>query len=129
MKTEKKLGIWMDHSTANLMEFTSDPIDVKPIESAFNHDPKADASGGSENEIHNKEQHNEAGYYKKLGTIIKEYNEVVLFGPTNAKVELFNLLKADHAYADIKFEIMPSDKMTDNQQHAFVREHFSRNQL
>ena len=39
--------------------------------------------------MHNKEQHEQSDYYKKLGETIKNYTEVLLFGPTDAKVELF----------------------------------------
>ena len=74
--------------------------------------------------MHNKEQHEEADYYKELGEIIRNYNDVVLFGPTEAKVELYNFLRKDHRFADIVIEIKPADKMTENQQHAFVREYF-----
>ncbi len=33
MKTTKKLGIWMDHSMAHLMEFTSKHFEIETIES------------------------------------------------------------------------------------------------
>ena len=29
MTTAKNLGIWMDHSTANIIEFSSDSIEIK----------------------------------------------------------------------------------------------------
>ena len=48
----------------------------------------------------------------------------MLFGPTDAKTELFNLLKADHHFDKINIETKHADKMTENQQHAFVREYF-----
>ena len=48
----------------------------------------------------------------------------MLFGPTNAKTELLNLLKADHHFDKINIETKQADKMTENQQHAFVREYF-----
>ncbi len=121
------LGIWMDHSNAHLMEFTTDPIETKTLESKFTHEEKEQSLGKSENLMHNKEQHEQATYYKELGEIIRNYKEVLLFGPTNAKVELFNTLKTDHRFADIKIEVQSADKMTENQQHAFVREHFSIN--
>ena len=126
MKTAKKLGIWMDHAEAHLMEFTTDPIETKTIESKFTHKAKADSLTKGENLMHNREQHEEASYYKELGEIIRNYEGVILFGPTDAKVELFNTLKADHHFANIKIEVKNTDKMTENQQHAFVREHFSR---
>ena len=126
MTTAKNLGIWMDHSSANLMELTIDPIETKTIKSKFTHQAKEQSQSKSENLMHNKEQHQQSEYYKKLGEVIKNYEEVILFGPTDAKVELFNTLKADHHFEKIKIEIKQTDKMTENQQHAFVREYFSR---
>ena len=126
MKTEKKLGIWMDHSNAHLMEFTTDPIETKTITSNFSHEDKKHTLNRSENIMHNKEQYQQAEYYKKLGAEIKNYEEVILFGPTDAKIELLNTLRADHNFAKIKIETQQADKMTKNQQHAFVKEHFSR---
>lgn len=126
MTTAKNLGIWMDHSSAHLMEFTSDPIETKTIESKFTHQAKEESLSKSENLMHNKEQHQQSEYYKKLGEIIKNYEGVILFGPTDAKVELFNTLRADHHFEKIKIEVKQADKMTENQQHAFVREHFSK---
>jgi hypothetical protein len=125
MTTKKNLGIWMDHSNAHLMEFTTDPIATNIISSEFTHEEKEHALGKGENLMHHKEQHKHSEYYKKLGATIRNYEEVVLFGPTDAKVELFNLLKADHHFAKIKIEVKQADKMTENQEHAFVREHFS----
>jgi hypothetical protein len=121
----KKLGIWMDHSSAHLMEFTTDPIETKTIESKFTQEVKELSLEKGENRMHNKEQHQQAEYYKKLGGIISNYKEVLLFGPTDAKVELFNGLRAGHNFEKIKIEIKQADKMTENQQHAFVKDYFS----
>jgi hypothetical protein len=108
------------------MEFTTDPIATTTIASKFTHEEKEQSSGKSENLMHNKEQHQQSEYYKKLGEAIKNYENVILFGPTNAKTELFNVLRADHRFEKIKIEVKQADKMTENQEHAFVREHFSR---
>ena len=126
MKIANCIGIWMDHTSANLMEFTTDPIETKKIESPFNHQEKEDGLVKSESLMHNKEQHEQKAFYKHLEKIISGYTEVILFGPTDAKAELYNLLRADHRYANIKIEVVETDKMTENQQHAFVRKHFSR---
>jgi hypothetical protein len=124
MTTARNLGIWMDHSTAHLMEFTTDPIETKTIDSKFTHREKEHSLGKGEGLMHNKEQHQQSDYYKRLGEVIKNYEAVMLFGPTDAKNELFNILKADHHFEKIKIEVKQTDKMTENQQHAFVREHF-----
>ena len=74
--------------------------------------------------MHIKEQHLQSSFYKKLSDIIKNYQEIVLFGPTDAKNELLNLLKADHLFENIKIEVKHADKMTKNNMHTFVKEYF-----
>jgi hypothetical protein len=125
MKPTKKLGIWMDHSIAYLMEFTSDPFEIKTIESKFSYKKKMEALARSENLMHQKEDQYLTSYYKKLAAIIKDYSEVVLFGPTDAKVELSGILREDVGFANIKIEIKETDKMTANQKNAFVNSYFS----
>ena len=121
----KKLGIWMDHSCAHLTEFIVHPPETKNIHSTFTHHEKEKSLSKSESLMHNKEQHQQGEYYKILGESIKNYNEVILFGPTDAKTELLNILRADHHFDHIKIETEQSDKMTENQQHAFVRDYFT----
>ncbi len=125
MKTEKKLGIWMDHAHAHLMEY-ADPMVTKIVTSNSTYEEKEKTLRKSENMMHNKDQQQESEYYKVIGEAIKKYDEVLLFGPTNAKVELLNILEADNRFSKIKIEIQQADKMTENQEHAFVRIHFSK---
>ena len=124
MKTIKHLGIWMDHSIAFLMDLTNDTIVQNRIVSEFTHQEKENSLKKNEIFKHNKEQHQQSSFYKTLSETIRNYQEVILFGPTEAKNELFNLLKADHLFEKIKIEVKDSDKMTENQMHAFVREYF-----
>lgn len=125
MKMTKKLGIWLDHSSAHLMELTGNHIEHKTIASKFTHEDKEKSLSNSENLMHNKEQHQQAEYYKELGENIRNYDQVVLFGPTDAKSELFNVLKADHHFEKVKIEVKPADKMSDAQRHSFVKDYFS----
>lgn len=125
MKSTTELGIWMDHSTAHILEFTSEPFEIKTIESTFTHLKKMEAFAKSESLMHNKEQQQLTSYYKKLSAIIKDYERVLLFGPTNAKVELFDLLRKDQHFDAIKIEIKETDNMTARQKDAFVKSHFT----
>jgi stalled ribosome rescue protein Dom34 len=125
----KNLGIWMDHSTAHLIDLTTEPIEIKTIHSSFTHEVKESTLSKNENLMHNKEQHQQLDYYKKLMDEIKNYEHVVLFGPTEAKSELHNLINAEHHFAKIKIEVKPADKMTENQQKAFVVEYFANHLL
>ena len=127
MTTSKKIGIWMDSESAHFVELTDESIQDAEIESTFTHEAKGISLGKNENIMHNKEQHQQAAYYKQLGEVIKNYDEVLLLGPTHAKAELVNILKEDHHFNKIKIEVRQADKMTENQLHAFVKDYFSKN--
>ena len=126
MKNIKQLGIWMDHSNAYLLELINDTIETERVVSELS-DPEAEFNFyKGEKLINKKERHLQLKYYKNLGEIIKKYQEVVLFGPTDAKSELLNLLKTDHLFEKIKIEAINSGKMTESQMHTFVREYFKK---
>lgn len=125
MTKSKYLGIWMDHASANLMELT-DPIKTKLVTAETLSLTDEHSGSKGESQKHNKAQNMLSDYYKKLGDVIKDYEEVILFGPTNAKTELYNKLQASVHFNNIKIEVQEADKMTENQQHAFVREFFSK---
>jgi len=126
MKTAKKLGVWMDHSMAHLMEFSSEPFEIRTIESTFKNQDKKESLAASERLMHQKQQELQAMYYKKIGNALKDFYHVVLFGPTDAKLELYNLLQEDPRFRETKMEIKDTDKMTSRQIQAFVREYFSK---
>jgi stalled ribosome rescue protein Dom34 len=124
MEKNKCLAIWMDHSNAFLMELTKDTIVTKTIISESLDQEEEYSSDKHEKLIHKKEQHQLLSYYKKLSDSIRNYQEVLLFGPTDAKKELLNLLKSDHLFEKTKIDIENSDKMTESQMYTFVREFF-----
>ncbi len=124
MKMKKQLGIWMDHSTANLIELNVDSTENKTIVAQVGEQDEA-LDPRDETLIQNKEQNELSGFFSRLSEVIINYDEVLLFGPTNAKTELVNTLKDDHHFDEIKIEVKPADKMTENQQQAFVNEHFN----
>jgi hypothetical protein len=123
MNNIRKLGIWMDHSNAYLMELANDTIVQRVVSELANHETEFNFYKG-EKLIHKKEQHLQLSYYKKISDIIKKYQNVVLFGPTDAKNELLNQIKTDHLFEDIKIEVKNSDKMTEDQMQTFVRDYF-----
>jgi hypothetical protein len=123
--TATKLGIWMDHEHAHLIEFTTDPMTTTTITSKFTPDSEGNASKGDSHR-NAKDQHQHTAFYKKLGDLIRKYKEVILFGPTSAKSELANTLRDNPLFDSIKIDIESAEKMTDNQSHAFVRKHFSK---
>lgn len=125
MKTNKQLGVWMDHSSANLIAF-KDPMTCLTIESGFTHNKKVDALHKSEMLMHNIERQMQETYYQAIAEAVLKYDHVVLFGPTDAKSELFNYMKKDLHIKNIKIDVESTDKMTENEKLAFVREHFEK---
>ena len=124
MKSIKKLGIWMDHSVAYVMELANGIITGQSIESQPEGLEDEQIVYKDESHSLNKEQRELSSYFKKLGEFILENDEVVLFGPTEAKNELLNVLKDNHLFDKIKIEVIPADKMTEIQRTNFVKEHF-----
>lgn len=127
MKPAKQLGIWMDHSKANIMELLNDKIVTTTLLSNLAFTEQVQNLRMDEILMQNKEQKHQSDFYKKISSLINNYTEVLLFGPNEAKTELFNLIKNSRQFENIKMTVQPSDNMTTNQQQDFVR-YFYRNE-
>lgn len=123
METIKNLGIWMDHSSAKLIDLNKKNSNC--IQSKFTFDTKEEALQKSESLMHNKRQQMHEAYYKEIADKILSYDHVVLFGPTNANVELHNYLNKDLHFKNIKIDIESADNMSDNEKYAFVKKYFN----
>lgn len=126
MKTNKNLGIWMDHSISHLIDLNAKKNN-RSISSKFTSNTKEEALNRSEKGMHNKRQQMHEAYYQEIADEILKFDHVLLFGPTNAKTELHNYLNKDLHFKDIKIDIDSADNMTENEQFAFVRKHFESN--
>jgi hypothetical protein len=127
MTESKRIGIWMDHSIAHILRFPSDNEETNFDASTHINLEKDQNHGSSEHVMNNRESHSQSAFYKELVDIIRNFDEVVLFGPTDAKFELFNIVRASHQFEHIKMDVITSDKMTENQLHVFVNNHFKGN--
>jgi hypothetical protein len=125
MTTAKILGVWMDHSNAHLMEVATDPVESDTMVSSFSNKAGEPNLHKSISLVYNNMQRYQSDYFGKLEEIIKNYEEVLLFGPAQAKAELFNKLKGDRLLEKIKIEVKQTEKMTEGEQYAFVKEYFS----
>lgn len=76
MKTNP-IGIWTDHSNAQLIVFKSGAIETKIIDYEFTHEDKRDTLHKGQKAMHHKEQHEELAYYKAIAAEIKQYHEVL----------------------------------------------------
>ncbi len=126
MKAKKLLGIWMDHSIAHCSELINNTLVTESIDSnPPSQVNKEDLYYKDESHMLNKEQDKLSVYYSKLSDVVLKYDKVVLFGPTDAKNELLNLIKKDHLFDKITVEAKAADKMSESQQHEFIKEYFN----
>jgi stalled ribosome rescue protein Dom34 len=124
MENYRRIGIWMDHAEAHLMELIDETITKNKIMTDFTSTEREESLSRSEHIMHHKEQQLQHEYYTKIAESIKEFGNVVIFGPTTAKNELYNLLKSDPHFENIRIEVKSTDKLTEHQQEAFVKHHF-----
>jgi hypothetical protein len=124
MTKNNKLGIWMDHSVAYITDYLNDFLTTEKFIFEFTHQKRENGMKKSEVTMLHKEKGEQSSYYKKLGEIILNYSDVILFGPTSAKQELLNSLKSNHLFDKITMNVLPADKMTESEQQIFVRNYF-----
>lgn len=124
MEKIKKIAVYMDHFTANIIEYIDSAEAIKTIKSEFNRSEKKEILQKGESQIHNKEQNLQQEFYSKLREELLNYESVLLFGATNAKTELLNILQTDAKFLNVEFILKNTDKLTDNEQIAFVNDCF-----
>ena len=125
MKKNKQLSIWMDYSNALLMELYNHMIISKRI--AVKPPENDDEKGNEQNlPIHTKEKiRHQLDYFKEISEVVINYQEVLLFGPTDAKSELLDHMKKDRHFKNIIFQLVDTNKMKEDKIHDFVIQHFN----
>jgi stalled ribosome rescue protein Dom34 len=124
MKATKKVGIWLDHTTARVIEYNTEELKATTVKSDLKGLDNQEGVQHSESLLHHKENQHLKDYYKNLITILKDYDEILLFGPTTAKTELYNLIREEHKYDHLKIDTKATVKMSPPEEHAFVVNHF-----
>ncbi len=136
LKSDRKIGLWLDHTKAHFIDLSKGPAIVETTfsdkESEVRY--KGESATGtllgnnratnSEHHKHNRERLIMDEYYHILIDRLKNYDDIFLFGPTSAKDELNNKLIADKHFADKSITITPADQLTENQMVAAVRTFF-----
>lgn len=125
----KNIGSWMNHSIAYIMEFTAGLITTITVQSKSSEAIIKLGTVTNESLSFFKERHIQAEYYKKLEESIKDCKEVILFGPTYAKVKLYNTLRTDKRFAKKKIGVTQAEDMTKAEKQEFVSNHFSKERI
>jgi hypothetical protein len=125
MTNKRKLGIWMCQSRIHMIEYNNEtPVDLDKIPCLDNTElntslPIESFSAVQKAEIFKKQQ-----VYKKMATQIAKYDEVILFGPLDTKLEFQKYLQTNADKNTPSIEIKQTENMTEAEQVAFVQFHF-----
>ena len=137
---KKQTGIWLDSKEANFIELVDgDLVNFRKIESGNQRGKvKGGAAGGgrrggtaagvSEKTLANRHRNEEREYYESILENMRDADEVVIFGPGEAKDQLLNAIKAHpSAFNSDLMAVLTADKMTENQKVAYVKTFFEAN--
>lgn len=123
MNSKKNLGIWLDYSSAHLIDPHKHKSQI--IQSKFSSEMQKEVMKKGEKHLHNKEEQMQQAYFNEIADKIHGYDQVLLFGPTNAKKELNHYLNEKEQFKGVKIALESADKMTENEKNAFVKKHFN----
>jgi hypothetical protein len=128
----KKVGIWIDHRRAVVVEIADGVENRRTIESEV--EPVSPPSGGKRTgtpwaprtgvkEFGREEahQHKLANFYKNVASQIGRPDHLLVMGPATAKNEFVEIAQTLHELSGVPMKIEPADKMTDPQIAAKVR--------
>jgi stalled ribosome rescue protein Dom34 len=113
--------VWIDHREAHVIQFNPDDAEASVIHPTSKHEHLHHKQGvvGSGNLPENH------AYYQSVADAIKDAGEILIVGPSSAKLELFkHLQKHAPAIAARVVSVETVDHPTDGQLLKFARHHF-----
>lgn len=136
MKTGKKVGIWIDHRKAVIVNINPDSKEtLKTLMSKV--EPRVRMSGGwrgkkpgvpwgiaSETRRDEKFKQHLNAYYDQVVEEIKDSEKIMIMGPGEAKGEFIKVIEKNKDLGKRIIKVATKDKMTDNQILAEFREFY-----
>jgi hypothetical protein len=130
----KKVGIWIDHRRAVVVEIADGVESRRIIESDVESlpptsggkrtgTPWAPRTGTKEFGREEAHQHKMANFYKNVASQIGRPDRLLVMGPATAKNEFAEIAQSLHELSGVPVSIEPADKMTDPQIAAKVRDY------
>jgi len=126
MKNTIKRAIYLDHYTAIVFDSNDESTSIlKTISSKMNHFVKEEILQKGESHWHNKEQDLQLAFYKRIIDEVEQCDELFLFGPNTAKIELLGLIQKQAKFDALKITTKDIDKMDENQKIELVKTTFN----
>lgn len=118
------MGIYMDHSRAILMELSGNIVGENQIKSEYSTEGKGSHLKKLENSEHDIDLRLHSNYFKEIGQSIKDFQNILLFGPTDVQTELLNHLNDEKLTKNINFEVRKTELMAGAQMRSYMRAYF-----
>jgi hypothetical protein len=135
----KQVGVWIDHSKAQLIGYHNGNAEIiETIESPYESirrvegeandmtrfSPNPEHTSNNEHKKNNISQNELNEYFKLMEGKLHRFDDILLFGPGTAKEQLRNRLRENKSYNGKWFSVQSSNKLTDNQLLAYVRDFY-----
>jgi hypothetical protein len=136
----KQVGVWIDQSKACLVGYNKGKAElIETIDSPYESikrvegevkdmtrfSPNPEHTSNNEHRKNNITQNELNEYFKLMETKLHPYEDILLFGPGTAKEQLRNRLRENKSFGGKWLSVQPSDKLTENQLLAFVRDFYN----
>ena len=121
---KKTVGLWIDHRKAVMVFLTGNGAEIKLVTSDIERPHRQSGAATPADDIRQRDLTKRLnGFYDEVISCIRGAEEIFILGPGEAKGELRKRLEKDYLGRRI-VGVETSDKMSDPQTVARVREHF-----
>jgi hypothetical protein len=120
------VGIWIDHKKAVIVSASADHVSAKTLESDVGSHPRylGQQDGGGEKQYEERHSQHLDRYYDEVISQLGQPEAVLIFGPGEAKLQLKERLSRSKVLAKRIVGIETTDKLTDPQIVAKVKQHY-----
>ena len=121
-----KIGIWIDHKKAVIVSASANGVTAKTLESDVRSHARFSGpqEGGGEKKYEARYGEHLDRYYDEVISELGQPEALLIFGPGEAKLQLKERLSRSRALAERVVEIETTDKLTEPQIVAKVKEHY-----
>ena len=122
----REVGVWIDHKKAVIVSIAAGRVTTRTLESDVGPHPHFSGSqeGGGEKKYEERHSHELDRFYDDVIRQLGEPDALLLFGPGEAKLQLKDRLGRSSALSECIVAVETTDKLTDPQIVAKVKEHY-----
>lgn len=134
-KEQNKTGVWIDFDKAFIVQISQEKKAIKKVESNIEHfhvhgGSRSKIAYGPQNNVSEskllaRKQQQQNEFFSEVRKEINPKNELVIFGPAEAKIGLKKALLSHSSFKQKNIAIETADNMTENQMKAWVHNYNS----